>query len=455
MINTSTRARLFALSFSLACQSTFAAVSPEQVGQLGSSLTPLGAEMAGNAAGTIPAWTGGLPKDVGTLSATGFLSNPFGNEKPLFTITAQNLAQYQDHLTPGQVAMFKRYPDTYKIPVYTTHRTANAPDAVYQAARENAARTLMVDGGNGLENFSTAVPFPIPQNGLEVVWNHITRYRGGSARRTHVQATPLANGDFVPVYFKQQFTFRDRVTDYDPAHPGNVLFYYKQLVTAPARQAGDVILVHETLNQVQEPRMAWIYNAGQRRVRRAPQVAYDGPYPASEGQRVADNQDMYNGAPDRYDWKLVGKREIYIPYNSFKLDAPDLKYTDIVKPGHINADLTRYELHRVWQVEATLKPGERHIYAKRVFFVDEDSWQIALADHYDARGTLWRTAEGHLEPMYDRQIAWLGTETLYDLVSGRYLVAGMRNEEKQPIEFGFTSSTAEYTAAALRSTGIR
>nr|WP_100548310.1 MULTISPECIES: DUF1329 domain-containing protein [unclassified Pseudomonas] len=455
MINTITLARLFALTFTIACQSTHAAVSSEQAAQLGTTLTPLGAEMAGNAAGTIPAWTGGLPKDAGSLSATGFRSNPFANEKPLFVITAQNMAQYQEHLTPGQIAMLKRYPGTFKLPVYPSHRTANAPDFVYKAAKENATKTTMVDGGNGLENFSTAVPFPIPQNGLEVVWNHITRYRGGSAKRVHVQATPLANGTFVPVYFKQEFTFRDRVTDFDPAKPGNVLFYYKQLVTAPARQAGDVVLVHETLNQVQEPRMAWIYNAGQRRVRRAPQISYDGPYPASEGQRVADNLDMYNGAPDRYDWKLVGKREVYIPYNSYRLDAPDLKYTDIVKPGHINSDLTRYELHRVWQVEATLKPGERHVYAKRVFFVDEDTWQIALADHYDSRGTLWRTAEGHLEPMYDQQIAWLGTEALYDLINGRYIVSGMRNEEKQPIEFGFTSSTAEYTAAALRSAGIR
>ncbi|NWL76599.1 DUF1329 domain-containing protein [Pseudomonas taiwanensis] len=448
-------AHSLALSLSLTCQSTQAAVSAEQAGQLGTSLTPLGAEMAGNAAGTIPAWSGGLPKDSGNRDAAGFLSDPFVSEKPLFTISAQNMAQYQDQLTPGQVAMLKRYPDTYHLPVYPSHRTANAPDFVYKAAKENATKTTMVDGGNGLENFSTAVPFPIPQNGLEVVWNHITRYRGGSAKRVHVQATPLANGTFVPVYFKQELTFRDRVADFDPANPGNVLFYYKQLVTAPARLAGDVVLVHETLNQVKEPRMAWIYNAGQRRVRRAPQISYDGPYPASEGQRVADNLDMYNGAPDRYDWKLVGKREVYIPYNSFKLDAANLKYTDIVKPGHINSDLTRYELHRVWQVEATLKPGERHVYAKRVFYIDEDTWQIALADHYDSRGTLWRTAEGHMEPMYDLQIAWLGTEALYDLINGRYIVSGMRNEEKQPIEFGLNASSAEYTAAALRSAGVR
>ncbi|HBN9689362.1 MULTISPECIES: DUF1329 domain-containing protein [Pseudomonas] len=448
-------AHSLALTLGLACQSAFAAVSAEQAKQLGATLTPLGAEMAGNAAGTIPDWTGGLPKDAGSRDAAGFLSNPFASEQPLFTITAQNVAQYQDHLSPGQLAMFKRYPDTYKLPVYPSHRSANAPESVYRAARENATKTTMVEGGNGLADFSTAVPFPIPQNGLEVVWNHITRYRGGSVRRTHVQATPLANGTFVPVHFKDQFTFRDRVADFDPANPGNVLFYYKQLVTAPAREAGNVILVHETLNQVKEPRMAWIYNSGQRRVRRAPQISYDGPYPASEGQRTADNLDMYNGAPDRYDWKLVGKREIYIPYNSYKLDSPELKYADIVKPGHINPDLTRYELHRVWQVEATVKPGERHIYSKRVFYVDEDTWQIALADQYDSRGTLWRVAEGHVSPMYDLQIPWLGTEALYDLINGRYIVSGMRNEEKEPLEFGFTSGTAEYTAAALRSAGIR
>lgn len=450
---------LAACSLSLAClitsHTTLAAVSADQVKQLGQSLTPVGAEAAGNADGSIPAWTGGLPKDAGQLSQEGFLSSPFAAEQPLFTITAQNVAQYQDKLSPGQQAMLQRYASTYRIPVYPSHRSASLPDAVYQAARRNASRTTLVEGGNGLADFATAVPFPIPQNGLEVLWNHITRYRGGSAKRTHVQATPLANGKFVPVYFKQEFTFRDRIKDFDPANPGNVLFYYKQLVTAPARQAGDVVLVHETLNQVKEPRMAWIYNAGQRRVRRAPQISYDGPYPAAEGQRAADNLDMYNGAPDRYDWKLVGKREMYIPYDSFKLDSPQLKYTDIVKPGHIEPSVTRYELHRVWQVEATLKQGERHIYARRVFFIDEDSWQIVLADHYDSRGTLWRVAEGHMTPLYDQQIPWLGVETLYDLINGRYIVSGMRNEEKEPIQFGFSSSSADYTPAALRNAGIR
>ncbi|MBP3062996.1 Protein of unknown function [Ectopseudomonas chengduensis] len=443
------------LTLSLLATSVMAAVSPDEAAKLGNTLTPVGAEMAGNADGSIPAWTGGLPANAGAVDPRGFLADPFANEQPLFTITAQNVDQYKDKLTPGQLAMFKRYPESYKMPVYPTHRSASLPAAVLEATKQNAVNTNMVEGGNGLENFQTANPFPIPQNGLEVIWNHITRYRGGSVRRLVTQATPQANGSYSLVYFQDEFVFRDALTDYDSSKSSNVLFYFKQRVTAPSRLAGNVLLVHETLDQVKEPRLAWLYNAGQRRVRRAPQVSYDGPGTAADGLRTSDNLDMYNGAPDRYDWKLEGKKEIYIPYNAYKLDSPSLKYSDIIKAGHINQDLTRYELHRVWHVTATLKSGERHIYAKRDFYIDEDTWQAALIDHYDGRGTLWRVAEAHAQYYYDKQVPWYTVETLYDLLSGRYLALGMKNEEKQAYDFNYKASGSDFTPAALRQAGVR
>ena len=443
------------LTLSLLATSVMAAVSPDEAAKLGNTLTPVGAEMAGNADGSIPAWTGGLPANAGAVDPRGFLADPFANEQPLFTITAQNVEQYKDKLTPGQLAMFKRYPESYKMPVYPTHRSASLPAAVLEATKQNAVNTNMVEGGNGLENFQTANPFPIPQNGLEVIWNHITRYRGGSVRRLVTQATPQPNGSYSLVYFQDEFVFRDALTDYDSSKSSNVLFYFKQRVTAPSRLAGNVLLVHETLDQVKEPRLAWLYNAGQRRVRRAPQVSYDGPGTAADGLRTSDNLDMYNGAPDRYDWKLEGKKEIYIPYNAYKLDSPSLKYSDIIKAGHINQDLTRYELHRVWHVTATLKSGERHIYAKRDFYIDEDTWQAALIDHYDGRGTLWRVAEAHAQYYYDKQVPWYTVETLYDLLSGRYLALGMKNEEKQAYDFNYKAASSDFTPAALRQAGVR
>lgn len=443
------------LGLSLLASSVMAAVSADEAAKLGTTLTPLGAEMAGNADGTIPAWTGGLPKNAGTVDARGFLQDPFASEKPLFVITAENVEQYKDKLTPGQLAMFKRYPQSYRMPVYPTHRSASVPDSVIEATKRNATNTVMVQNGNGLANFDTANPFPIPQNGLEVIWNHITRYRGGSVKRFVTQATPQANGSYSLVYFVDEFTFRGALADVDKSKESNVLFYFKQRVTAPSRLAGNVLLVHETLDQVKEPRLAWLYNAGQRRVRRAPQVSYDGPGTAADGMRTTDNFDMYNGAPDRYEWKLNGKKEIYIPYNTYKLDSPDLKYADVVKAGHINQDLSRYELHRVWHVTATLKQGERHIYAKRDFFIDEDTWQASAIDHYDGRGTLWRVAEAHNQYYYNHQVPWYTVETLYDLLSGRYLALGMKNEEKQAYEFGFPAKESDYTPAALRQAGVR
>lgn len=446
------QAGLFGMS--LLAGAAMAAVSAEEASQLGSRLTPMGAERAGNADGSIPAWTP-MARTAGTVDGKGFLSDPFADESPLFTITAQNVEQYRARLAPGQYAMFKRYPNSFKMPVYPPHRGANVPDDVFSAIRANATRTRLVGDGNGLEDFQTATAFPIPKTGTEVIWNHITRYRGGSVTRRVTQATPQANGSYSLVYFQDQFVFRDKMKDFDPKHPGNVLFYFKQDVTAPARLAGTVLLVHETLDQVAEPRQAWIYNAGQRRVRRAPQVAYDGPGTAADGLRTSDNLDMFNGAPDRYDWKLEGKQEMFTAQNSHRLDSPNLKYADIIKAGHINQDLARYELRRVWHVVATLKPGQRHIYAKRDFYFDEDTWQAAVIDHYDGRGQLWRVAEAHAQNYYDKQVPWTALEALYDLQSGRYLALGMKNEERQAYDFGFTATTADFTPAALRQDGVR
>lgn len=446
-----------ALALGLWASNLMAAVSPEDAAQLGTSLTPIGAQKAGNADGSIPAWNGGIPKNAGAVDSKGFLADPFANEKPLFIITAATAEKYKDKLSAGQLAMFKRYPDSYRIPVYPTHRSVGLPPEIYESAKRSALNVTTTNDGNGLANFTgnRYYAFPIPKNGIEVLWNHLTRYHGGNQKRIITQVTPQTNGSYTSIRFEEEIAAPPMIPDLDPAKAANVLNFFKQSVTAPARLAGNVLLVHETLDQVKEPRSAWIYNAGQRRVRRAPQVAYDGPGTASDGMRTSDNFDMFSGAPDRYDWKLVGKKEMYIPYNSYKLDSPSLKYDDIVKAGHINQDLTRYELHRVWEVVGTVKPNQRHIYATRHMYIDEDSWQVALVDHYDGRGQLWRVAEGHAQYYYDHQVPAYTLEALYDLNAGRYLALGMKNEEKHSLEFGFAAKAADYTPAALRASGVR
>ncbi|UVE16129.1 DUF1329 domain-containing protein [Pseudomonas sp. LS44] len=452
-----TMMKMGVLALSLLASSVMAAVSQQEADKLGTTLTPVGAQKEGNADGSIPAWDGGLKPGAAPVDSNGFLGDPFAGEQPLFTITAANAEQYKDKLTPGQLAMFKRYGASYKIPVYKTHRTASMPQAVYDAVKKGAVSTELTDGGNGLANFTETryTPFPIPKSGVEVYWNHTNRYRGGNTTRHAAQVAPQTDGSYALVEYGDELSYPQLMDGINPNQASNLLYVYKQSITAPARLAGNVTLVHETIDQVKEPRMAWIYNAGQRRVRRAPQVAYDGPGSGSDGMRTADNTDLMNGAPDRYDWKLVGKTERYIPYNNYQLASPKHKYAEIIKPGHINQDLTRYELHRVWHVVATLKEGERHIYAKRDMYFDEDTWQLAEADHYDGRGQLWRVGEGYAVNDYQHQTPLNSMIGIYDLISGRYNVIGMTNESKKATQFVDRTRMNDYTPAALRNAGIR
>ena len=437
------------LTLAMATGTVYAKVGSQEATKLGGELTTMGAQQAANKAGTIPAYTGGLAQD----SSADPYANIYANEKPLFVITQANLAQYKSNLTAGQLAMFDKYPTTYSMPIYKTHRTASYPQNILDKAKKNATSAELLAGGNGLANFDETVPFAIPQNGLEVIWNHVTRFRGGSVQINQATVPVQRDGSFTPIKIRAQFTPPQYLKDgYNPKKDKNVLFYYSSANTAPARLTGNVLLVHETIDQINEPRKAWQYNAGQRRVRRAPQVAYDAPN--TDGMRTADQVDMFNGAPDRYDWKLVGKKEIYIPYNSYKLIDKNAKYDDIIAAGHINQDYTRYELHRVWHIEATLKEDARHIYGKRSLYLDEDTWQIAIADHYDNRGQLWRVSEGHAMQFVNANTPWYTSITNYDLISGRYMVE-LNSEERNAFKFGSVVKRKDFTTSAIRRSGKR
>lgn len=432
-----------------------AAITPEQAARLGQDLTPLGGERAGNAAGTIPAWTGGITTPPAGYKPGMHHIDPYASDQPLYVITAQNLAEHEAQLTAGSIALLKAYPD-YKIIVYPTHRSASNPQSVYDATKECALTAKLNPDGNAFSGAIRGVPFPIPQNPLEIIWNHLTHYRGIAAVRTIAQAAPLPSGSYTLVQFEDEFLFNYARPDLTmkELEDSNTLFYFKQSVLAPPRLAGTILLVHETLDQVKEKRRAWVYNAGRRRVTRAPDVAYDNPGTAADGQRTSDQLDMYNGAPDRYTWTLIGKKEMIVPYNSYLLRSDKVKYDDIIKPKHINQDLARYELHRVWVVEAKVKPGTSHIYTRRTFYVDEDSWQILMVDQYDSRGQLWRVSEAHSINYYEVPCFWSALEVHTDLQSGRYLVLGLNNETRD-YDFTIKRTPADYTPDSLRREGVR
>jgi hypothetical protein len=425
-----------------------AAISADEAERLGKDLTPMGAEKAGNKAGTIPAWDGGLSKaPAGFDPAKGYI-DPYPDEKPLFTITAQNVDQHKDKLSVGMLAMFKKYP-AYRINVYPSHRTFAQPKEVYQHVKEQATKVKLDEKGV-LQGYSQPGPaFPIPKTGTEAMYNHLLRWYGGYKWCTNwLPVRP--NGDFYKVgYCEEQI----QASNMDKPKP-NDLYYYYGYYNAPATLVGTMYLVWEPTDYMKSDRSAWIYNAGQRRVRRAPNVAFDNVDDGTEGMRITDDWMGFNGSMERYDWKLMGKKEMYIPYNAYRLIDPKLKYADMLDKGYIKPDLVRYEMHRVWVVEATVKSNMSHTYAKRTFYLDEDSWMIAAQDTYDSRGNLYRHYVLPLTQLYDVPTMHPRPYMVHDMVSGGLFIGQIDNEIKQPsLQFGVKGKVSDFESDALRRRG--
>lgn len=445
-----------ALSTLLSSHAVVAKVSSDEANRLSTDLTPVGATRSANADGSIPEWTGGITTPPAGYQVGDHHPDPYPDDKILYTITNANLNEYETLLSPGQIKLFETYPDTFKINVYQTRRSASFPQYVYDATVENAKNSSLIAGGNGITGAAIGVPFPIPANGLEVIWNHILRYRGEGIKRQGGQAIPTASGNYTYIGFDDQLTlpYSKIGAQANVLEEQNILFKFKQKVTEPARLAGTALLVYDTMDQIKKPRQAWTYNTGQRRVRRAPNVAYDAPGTAADGLRTTDDFDMFNGAPDRYTWELKGKKELLIPYNDYRLHSDKLSYDDILQAGHINPEHVRYEKHRVWVVEAKLKENTRHTYKKRVFYFDEDSWQVAVTDIYDNRDELYRVGIAHGLNYYELPTQWSTLEVFHDFQSRRYIAMGLDNEAKM-YDFSVKLDDKSFTPSALRREGRR
>ncbi|MGB1563082.1 MAG: DUF1329 domain-containing protein [Sinimarinibacterium flocculans] len=415
-----------------------ARVAEEQLAQLGTSLTPVGAEAAANADGSIPAWDGGLVAAPECFAGAGSrYCDPFPDDAPLFTISVENLSRYEEYLSEAQAALLRRYPDSYRMPVYATRRSFANPVFVYEASRANALRAELQGNGEVLSGAVTGVPFPIPGNAFEVIWNHKVRYRDVSVRRWNNQFAVAASGDYNQTTIREDLRFMYSRPGLAPEALGEVLYHALELVTAPPRLEGSILLLHETRDQIAEARRIWQHSPGQQRLRRVPNAGHDTPALGADGLRTHDQADMFNGPTERYEWKLIGKREMFVPANSYRLHSDALEYSQIVGKHHLAQEHTRYERRRVWEVEATLRPGSGHRYKRRRFFVDEDGWQIRVVDVYDARGALWQLQEAHTVIAYDKPYELPVCETVYDLPGNRYLAQALNNEDPETATWVF------------------
>ena len=442
--------------------SSYAASSARGVAELGlegTKLTPAGAIRDGNAEGTIPKWKNIRVKAPSGFKPGMFHTDPFASDKVQFTISNSNYQQYTDKLTDGQKKMFEDYPE-YFMNIYQTRRSAVFKPYIYKAALQNAQKAESFksnDGRLGFKNAVIAWAFPIPKNGDEALLNQVTRPQQPWIDSWDNTAAVTSSGDYVmsEISVQQHWAWSEPENTIDNFDPSVDSMFYFQTIKAPATAAGQVIVANDPVHFVEKFRSAWVYNPGQRRVKRAPQIVHDNPLTESDGLATTDQKFGLNGPKDRFDYKLLEKREIYIPYNSYKVNSGDLNNEDIINPnGRLNQKYTRYELHRVWVVEASLREGFRHDYSKRVFYLDEDSWWITLMDGYNRDGEIWRLQEIHSLMWYD--VGFLGStlDVQYDMSANRMLAIYVDNEMDAP-DFSVRLKKRYFTPASIRRRGVR
>ena len=404
--------------------SVIAVADADERDLIGTKYTPWGAELQGNAAGTIPAFSG--PPSVPASydpSKPGLRPDPFADDKPLFSITRENMAQYADQLTEGLKEMFRKYPN-YRMDIYPTRRTASYPDLYLENAKKNLDSCKTVNNGLGLTGCYAGTPFPFPKNGNEVLWNRFFKYE------QHAMGTDGMYGividgrgrEIITGVGRQEFLWP--IFDPNRTEPvGDTEYFQYQRVdyAEPARMNGERLVIQDSIDMVNTGRKAWQYLPGQRRVKLAPDIAYDSPSFLGGGMVVVDELAIFYGATDRYDMNLHGKQEMFIPYNSYKLnDINQCSHSVAHTPNFINPDCVRWELHRVWKVEANLKDGQRHIYPRRVMYWDEDLWGTGISDNYDASGNIYRLTMSFPITFYEANGHATDETVTYDMGTGGY-----------------------------------
>lgn len=442
----------------------FAGVSADEAAQLGKSLTPFGAEAAANKEGTIPAYTGGLTKaPADHKPGSGIYTNPFKDEKPLFSITAKNVAQYADKLSEGQRALFAKYPD-YRMDIYPTHRTAAFTKEFLENTVKNATRAKTIGGGLGVEGAELGLPFPIPKTGYEVMWNRMLRSNPDVAHFQAICGYVDQQGNRILSCDSNQRLEMPYFQASNSDRKERMLNIYYSL-SGPAGLAGNQYLLKLPLDFANEDMQVFQYIPGQRRVKRAPELAYDTPMAGSAGMVVNDDLYLYNGRMDRFDFKLIGKKEMFIPYNNYRFNSVGQGKTNdeamaaVLGDHFIKPEIMRWELHRVWQVEAKLKDGKRHIYSKRVYYFDEDAYASGMADLYDNAGKLLLSGFSPSMQIYDRNVQISYGYSFTNWSSGNYIVSGLPTG---PLKVGLDGpgaanawKSSDWTPESMAGRGVR
>ncbi|MBD8561850.1 DUF1329 domain-containing protein [Pseudomonas fluorescens] len=409
---------IITVAATIACCAALAAVTPEEAIKLGGpELTETGAIKSGNADGSIPPYSGEKPPTAKAPASAGkfIWGDPYADEKPLFVIDSKNMDQYASKLSEGQKVLLKRYP-TYRIEVFPTHREAVIPDYVAKNTPKCSTTAQLVGDNNGIIGAASCIPFPLPKNGYEAMWNAALAVEAPYEKYDYKGWLVDSSGNLNQVAGATMYHENDYWNP-NVKEPR----YSQRLVNAntyPPAKAGNKDLRWRPMRMDQEEPRAWAYLTGQRRVRLAPEFTYDTVATNFGGMLVFDEINTFDGKMDRFDFSNLAIKEMIVPFHTQKTHFQPAE--KILLKNHPEPSSIRWELRRVLVVDAPRKAGQRHAYKRKVFYIDQDSWRFVLYDSFDDGGSIYRTAVDLPYTRPETQSVNSTSQVMFDLTKGTY-----------------------------------
>ena len=370
------------------------------------------------------------------------------------------MEQYTDRLMAGQLELMRRYP-SFRMDIYPTRRGFWLPERIQQKSLANARNPECRTSANGVGVYGCwgGTPFPVPQNGYQAMWNHLL-FNIPTGKLTADSYLVNANGGISLLVINHAIGDQPYYNPEQEPYQGAGLYYLRGLATniLPVREAGSQTLVWFALHFDVDDQRAWSYQAGQRRVRLAPEFAYDTPSAQMGGTMFFDEISLFQGRMDRFEFELKGRKLMYLPYHNYRMQLLRGDPAQLLGPHHFKPEMVRNELRRVWVVEATPLPGVRHMASRKRFYLDEDTWAVIAYEGWDHSNKLFRVmfSNGAINYVSGGFLSYASSMQSYDVSRGQYTALQTQLAEGSYVREGVPYwPEVELSPASMTQRGIR
>lgn len=339
---------------------------------------------------------------------------PYATAKPSFaglsagtTIDQDNVAQFKDILDPAFYGFIEKGWLQMKVGETTSF---DLHPSYVEATRQGLDKVRLGAKPGEIEGWVAGRPFPQepdakdPRAGEKLAWNYKYGYNWGDSAAISPFYWKYRDMDSAKVERTIKFDFHflnftGRVNqDPKPAITPNPSQLFRGIyvkVLEPYDVRNTQLLIHRAEDDLKRDN-SWLYLGFQRRVRRLATGQVTDAFLGSD--LMIEDFEGYNGRISDMNWSYKGTRFMLMPFynhNDLALDSETHQDSDGYRvvafggKGGCFPEIT-WQLRKVYEVEAAPVDAS-HPLAKRVHYIDAQTFTVPRTISYDRKGALWKT----------------------------------------------------------------